>query len=266
MRRCQIGRFYRLERRKGTRINIVDMPPYVESQSFAPKTAIAALRSGGSNTGAQCRCTCRHASSRHPLYPPAHRLRPDTPWRSTNTYDSSAMPGAALHDGQHIPLSAHGRSWGPNFGPTYSPAYGANATGASAMTDRRRRGERNRSDWLPGWDEWPRPLQRGPPARPCGSCLAERHAHVDETHVRGPDRRIGAIIDAAMAGGREKLRQSTQDCQEDAHHEGERRSIRCSPNAPSCGSGEPVKPRKEVQRDGRARVVPLCHEPGSALG
>ena len=65
LRRCQIGRFYRLQRCKGTRINIVDIPPYVESQSLAPKTAIAALQSEGSNTGTRCRCTCRYASSRH---------------------------------------------------------------------------------------------------------------------------------------------------------------------------------------------------------
>ena len=65
VRRRQIGGFCRLQGRKGTRINIVDMPPYVESQSLAQKTAIAALRSGGSNTGARCRCTCRYASSRY---------------------------------------------------------------------------------------------------------------------------------------------------------------------------------------------------------
>ena len=131
---------------------------------------------------------------------------------------------------------ANGRPWGPNFVSTHSLR---RERDRGACNDRRR-GERNHSDRLPRWDEWPRPLQRGPPARPCGSCLAERNAHLDETHVRDADERIGAIMDAAIASGREKLRHGAQDCQEDAHQEGERRSIRCSPNAPSCGSGEPV--------------------------
>ena len=93
VRRHQVGRFCRLQGRKGTRINIVDIPPYFESQSLAPTTAIAALQSaGGEHRGAVPMHVSLRKLEAEPARTPCPVLRPL----------NRRAGGAHLHD-EHPP-------------------------------------------------------------------------------------------------------------------------------------------------------------------